>query len=72
MAYDPALLKNLRSERGLTVADVARRSGLSPFCVGNLEKKTSATPDALRRVARVYGVPVEELAPALASEAEVS
>lgn len=55
-------LKNLRSERGLSVADLSRRSGVSRASIMQLERgENSPTLHTLERLARGFGVSVSDL-----------
>lgn len=53
----------LRYERGLTVQDVARRSGVSHMTIARLESGETAKPLApvAAALAKVYGVTIAEL-----------
>lgn len=57
------LLRAEREKRGLTVRDVARRSGVSAATLSRLERAQLAKPDSdkLRAVARVLGVSESDL-----------
>jgi transcriptional regulator with XRE-family HTH domain len=59
-----AKLKELRSTRGMTQADLAQKAGISPTYVSELENADS-TPgiDLIDRLARALGVDAAELLP---------
>lgn len=58
-----AYLKELREERKLTLGQVADKAGLDPSYLFYLEagKRRQPHPDYLHRLARFYGVLVEDL-----------
>jgi transcriptional regulator with XRE-family HTH domain len=61
--YNRNMLKNRRSELGLTLDEVARKAGLSKEAIGKLEHKDSCEPATIRKVARALGLVLEEVAP---------
>jgi transcriptional regulator with XRE-family HTH domain len=59
---DLQTLKDLRSERGLSLSDLAARSGLSKSTLWQLERgRNSPTARTLERVARGLNCRVEDL-----------
>lgn len=54
-------LKELRIDNGLTQSELARRAGITPGAVWNLEHRGSARPDTLKKIADVLGVRASEL-----------
>ena len=55
-------LRVLRAERGLSLTDAAERAGVTRDTVSNLERgKRHAYTPTLSKIAKGYGVPVEEL-----------
>src|SRR5688500_18157681 len=69
-------IRSLRTARGLSQEEVARRTGIGLKSYGDLERGRTRDPhySTLRGVARALGVRVEELLeePALAGKAEAS
>ena len=65
--YDKELLKNLRSERGLSHYELARRARLSEFASRDLEKRERPTARlaTLYKIARALGLKPGDLAPSL-------
>src|SRR5687768_14101920 len=58
----PTRLRVLRAERGLTVRQVAELSGLTKETINRLETgKTHPYDRTLAKIAKAYGVPLEEL-----------
>jgi transcriptional regulator with XRE-family HTH domain len=57
------VIKQLRTARGLTQEQVAKKAGVSKNYITMLEggKRTSPSLDVLRRLAKAFGVPVTEL-----------
>jgi XRE family transcriptional regulator of biofilm formation len=57
------VLKALREKKGLSQAEVAKRSGVTRFYVSQLESGLRKNPSlpVLKRLARALGVPVTEL-----------
>lgn len=57
-------LQKIRIERGLTLRDVDHKTGLSFSYISMLEKgeRTNPTPEALRKLADVYGLDYLDLA----------
>lgn len=69
--FDPARLKELRGEKGLSRSDLGRLSGVPYNTIRRWETGNSApAPDLLARVAEVLGVDVDALA--VIQEAAVS
>ncbi|MBM4601344.1 helix-turn-helix domain-containing protein [Rhodococcus hoagii] len=61
--FDPARLKELRGEKGLSRSDLGRLSGVPYNTIRRWETGNSApAPDLLARVAEVLGVDVDALA----------
>ncbi len=56
-------LKRLRRERGLTLLEVKRLTGVSVGYLSEIEqgKRVSPHPEILKRLAPIYGASVEEL-----------
>lgn len=55
-------LRQLRNEQGLTLADVAKQSGLSTAMVSHVERgQVDPSLESLRRLAQTLGVPLFEL-----------
>lgn len=54
-------LKRLRIDHGLSQSELARRAGLTPSAVSNIEQRGSARPDTLKKIADVLGVRASEL-----------
>jgi transcriptional regulator with XRE-family HTH domain len=65
--YDTNMLRNRRSELGLTLDEVARKAGLSKEAIGKLEHKDSCEPETIRKVAKALGLVLEDVAPVFAS-----
>jgi transcriptional regulator with XRE-family HTH domain len=66
-------LRVLRAERGLTIRQVAEKSGVDKVTISRIERGERHPYDTtLAKLARAYGVPVEELLeePAIAGKAE--
>src|SRR5215207_781297 len=68
-------IRALRTERGLSQEEVARRTGVSLGSYGDIERGVTTDPhySTLRGIARALGVPIEKLLqeePALAGKAE--
>jgi transcriptional regulator with XRE-family HTH domain len=57
------VLKALREKKGLSQAEVAKRTGVTRFYVSQLESGLRKNPSlpVLKRLARALGVPVTEL-----------
>ena len=61
-AFDFSAVRDLRKQRGLTMADVAERSGVSIAVLSKLERnQTRAELDTLYRISRVFGLTVADL-----------
>ena len=61
---DEPPLKVWREHRGLSRADLAARTGLTPGHIGHLETgRRHGTPDTLRRLATALDVTVDDLVP---------
>lgn len=59
---DPARVRRLRQERGMSLREASRRSGLSVSFLSALERGTSgASVATLQRLTRAYGVTVLDL-----------
>ena len=54
-------LKELRIDQGLTQSELARRAGLTPGAVWNLEHRGSGRPDTVKKIADVLGVRASQL-----------
>lgn len=54
-------LRELRIDQGLSQSELARRAGLTPSAVSNIEARGSARPDTLKKIADVLGVRASEL-----------
>lgn len=54
-------LKELRIDHGLTQSELARRAGLTPGAVWNLEHRGSGRPDTVKKIADVLGVRASQL-----------
>lgn len=60
--YDFAVLRNLRKREGLTINDVAERSGVSTAVISKLERnQTSAELETLYKLGRVFGMSASDL-----------
>jgi len=60
--YDFSVLRSLRKRNGLTIADVAGRSGVSPAVISRLERNLSkAELETLFRISRVFDVSASDL-----------
>ena len=57
------MLRKLRTERGMSMADLAKKASITDAYIANLEtgKKANPSLDVLKRLARALGVPVGEL-----------
>jgi len=57
------VLRKLRTERGMSMADLAKKASITDAYIANLEtgKKANPSLDVLKRLARALGVPVGEL-----------
>jgi transcriptional regulator with XRE-family HTH domain len=56
-------IRQLRQERGWTQLELANRLGLTPSTIYNWERgKFEPTASVFRRIARVFEVPMEEIA----------
>ena len=58
---DLAKLNRLRIDLGLTQSELARRAGITPGAVWNLEHRGTGRPDTLKKIADVLGVRASEL-----------
>lgn len=57
-------LKALRAERGLTIQQLAKETGLDPATISKLENDhTKAQAVTLGKLAKFFNLPVTELAP---------
>ena len=54
-------LKELRVNAGLTQSELARRAGLTPGAVWNIEHRGTASPPTLKKIADVLGLKAVEL-----------
>lgn len=64
LSQDPDALFRLRMQAGLTQGQLAERAGLSKGFVSKLESgKSSASAEALNRLAKALGRPVVALMP---------
>ena len=54
-------LRQLRIDHGLTQSELARRAGIRPGAVWNIEHRGSGRPDTLKKIADVLGVRASEL-----------
>jgi transcriptional regulator with XRE-family HTH domain len=65
-------VQRVREERGLTQRELARRSGVSIGTIRNLEQNVVNTLrlESARRIARVLGVSVDEMAEAAREDFE--
>ena len=54
-------LKELRINAGLTQRELAKRAGLTPGAVWNIERRGTASPPTLKKIADVLGVKAVEL-----------
>ena len=61
MEVDVGKLKRLRIDHGLTQSELARRAGITPGAVWNLEHRGTGRPDTLKKLADVLGVRASEL-----------
>ena len=57
------MLRKLREDRGLTMAELAKKAQITDAYIAQLEtgKKTNPSLETLKRLARALGVPVTEL-----------
>jgi transcriptional regulator with XRE-family HTH domain len=65
-------VQRIREERGLTQRELSRRSGVSIGTIRNLEQNLVKTLrlESARRIARVLGVSVDEMAEAAREDIE--
>jgi transcriptional regulator with XRE-family HTH domain len=65
-------VQRIREERGLTQRELSRRSGVSIGTIRNLEQNLVKTLrlESARRIARVLGVSVDEMAEAAREDTE--
>jgi DNA-binding XRE family transcriptional regulator len=54
-------LKELRIDQGLTQSELARRAGLTPGAVWNLEHRGTGSPATVKKIADVLGVRASQL-----------
>jgi transcriptional regulator with XRE-family HTH domain len=55
-------IRELREERGWSQFELAVQAGVTPGTVGNWERgKTEPRATQLRRLAKVFGVPMDEI-----------
>jgi transcriptional regulator with XRE-family HTH domain len=66
--FDQEAIKNARAEKGYTLSDVARRTGLSAQGIKTLEEKERPTgrPETIAKVCRALGLKLADVAPAAA------
>ena len=57
------MLRKLRNDRGLTMAELAKKADVTDAYIAQLEtgKKGNPSLEVLKRLARALGVPVTEL-----------
>ncbi len=57
------VLRKLRTERGMSMADLAKKADVTDAYIAQLEtgKRENPSLDILKRLARALGVPVTEL-----------
>ena len=60
--YDFRILRQLRKREALSIAEVSRRSGVSPAVISKLERnQTTAELETLYRLGRVFGMTATDL-----------
>lgn len=63
MSYDGGKISSLRSAKGLSMAELARKAGIKPPSLWAIEHQMTKKPkaDTLLRVASALGVPLREI-----------
>ena len=62
-------VKKLREERALSVAELAKMTGLSSRWIGECEKNTNVSIKTLNKIAKALGVHITDLMPSKEEEA---